>query len=69
MCGWKGVCTDSYEPSYIRVLLRQTNIEKVVVIVKKTIIFEKFIKQAGGELCQAQVKLEVIVYVVQEGWS
>ena len=36
---------------------------------EKTIIFEKFIKQAGGELCQAQVKLEVIVYVVEEGWS
>ena len=25
--------------------------------------------QAGAELCQAQVKLEVIVYVVEEGWS
>ena len=26
-------------------------------------------KQAGAELCQAQVKLEVIVYVEDEGWS
>ena len=26
-------------------------------------------KQAGAELCQAQVKLDVIVYVVEEGWS
>ena len=27
------------------------------------------IKQAGAELCQAQVKLEVIVYVEEEAWS
>ena len=26
-------------------------------------------KQAGAELCQAQVKLEVIVDVVEEAWS
>ena len=26
-------------------------------------------EQAGAELCQAQVKLEVIVYIVEEGWS
>ena len=26
-------------------------------------------KQAGGELCQAQVNLEVIVDVVEEVWS
>ena len=26
-------------------------------------------EQAGAELCQAQVKLEVIVDVVEEAWS
>ena len=26
-------------------------------------------KQAGTELCQAQVKLEVLVNVVEEAWS
>ena len=26
-------------------------------------------KQAGAELCQAQIKLEVIVDVVEEAWS
>ena len=26
-------------------------------------------KQAGAELCQAQVKLEVMVDVVEEAWS
>ena len=26
-------------------------------------------KQAGAELCQAQVKLDVIVDVVMEAWS
>ena len=27
------------------------------------------VEQAGAELCQAQVKLEVIVDVVEEAWS
>ena len=30
---------------------------------------EKKIQQAGAELCQAQVKLEVIVDVVEEAWE
>ena len=25
-------------------------------------------RQAGAELCQAQVKLEVLVYIVEEAW-
>ena len=29
----------------------------------------KWFKQAGAELCQAQVKLEGIVDVVEEAWS
>ena len=33
------------------------------------LLYGKEIIQAGAELCQAQVKLEVIVYVVEEGWS
>ena len=28
-----------------------------------------YLEQAGAELCQAQVKLEVIVDVVEEAWS
>ena len=30
---------------------------------------ENRIQQAGAELCQAQVELEVIVDVVEEAWS
>ena len=33
------------------------------------IIATKLVQQAGAELCQAQVKLEVIVYIVEEAWS
>ena len=29
----------------------------------------KVVNQAGAELCQAPVKLEVIVYIVEEAWS
>ena len=29
----------------------------------------KYYKQAGAELCQAQVKLEIIVDVLEEAWS
>ena len=35
----------------------------------ETSIVNKAEEQAGAELCQAQVKLEVIVDVVEEAWS
>ena len=41
----------------------------VEFIVKIPIPIQPNIKQAGAELCQAQVRLEVIFDVVEEAWS
>ena len=53
-----------HHPLAILYLIFEVNITEVSYVVQCIIVN----KQAGAVLCQAQVKLEVIVDVVQEAW-